>query len=48
MALVNPGALITAQSTQLTTLTQKKDLKVVFAISDLRSRERLDDSRERG
>lgn len=34
MALVNPGALVTAQSTQLTTLTQKKDLKVVFAISD--------------
>ena len=34
MALVNPGTLVTAQSTQLTTLTQKKDLKVVFAISD--------------
>lgn len=34
LSLVNPGALISQQATQLTTLTQKTQLRVVFAISD--------------
>lgn len=33
-ALVNPGALVSANSTQLTDVTQDKDLKVRFSISD--------------
>ena len=34
LSLINPGALVSAQSTLLTTLTQKADLRVVFAVSD--------------
>ena len=34
ISLVNPGALVSAQSTLLATLTQKGDLKVVFSMSD--------------
>lgn len=34
LSLVNPGALVTQQSTLLTTLTQKSELRVVFAMSD--------------
>ncbi len=34
LSLLNPGALVTAQSTLLTTLSQKNTLRAVFAVSD--------------
>lgn len=34
LSLVNPGALVTQQSTLLATLTQKEELRAVFAMSD--------------